>query len=263
MTTLNNEVLEVSSTDGFIDGYSWPVRNQPITRMGVGLPIGYFRGYRTIGIFRSDEDVFTHINSNGDLLQPNAKPGDLIFADVDGDGEIGLGDITNIGSPWPTMMLGLTLTAKYKGFDLRVLFASSLGHDIYRTFERQDVPYNNYTEEWLDRWSEDNPNGEYPRLVAGDPNGNQRPSDFYVEKGDFVRIKNLQIGYTLPVEFSKKAMIQKARVYMSFDNILTLTGYTGFDPEVGTSGGWLLNTGIDQGFYMVPKTIGGGMVLSF
>lgn len=262
LTTVDNEVTRVPSATGFEDGYTWPVRNLAITRMEEGHPIGYFRGYKTLGIFQTQDEVFAHINSNGDLLQPDARPGDLKFADLDGDGEIGTGDITNIGQPWPSLILGLNLTANYKGFDIRALFAASIGHDIYRTFERQDVPYNNYTEEWLDRWTPENTGAEYPRLVAGDPNGNQRPSDFYVEDGDFLRIKNLQIGYTLPRKLSEKALIQRARVYLSFDNILTITGYSGFDPEIGNSG-WILQTGIDQGFYMAPRTVGGGMTLSF
>ncbi len=261
-STFNNEVTDVNGAQGVQNGYSWPVRNQTITNMEVGQPIGQFLGYTTLGIFRTQNDVFAHIGPNGLPLQPNAAPGDLIFADLNNDGVIDAGDIGNIGKPWPDFILGLNLNADYKGFDVRMLLTANIGNDIYKTYERQDVLYNNFQDTWLDRVTEDNPNGSYPRLIASDPNGNQRPSDFYVEDASFMRIKNLQVGYTIPNTLAESLKIQRLRVYMAFDNILTLTGYTGFDPEIGTSG-WILDTGIDKGFYPQNRSIGAGINLTF
>ena len=260
-STLKNEVTKVNA-DGFIDGYSWPIRNTRITRMEVGRPIGYFRGYKTDGIFRSENEVFAHIGSTGDPLQPSAVPGDLRFVDVNGDGLIDAEDITEIGKPWADIMLGLNIGATYKNFDLRVLFSSSIGNDIFRSYERQDVINNNYNSEWLDRWSETNPNGSYPRITISDVNNNSRPSDFYVEDGSYLRLRNLQLGYSLPSSILEKIHASKLRLYVSVDNLLTITGYTGLDPEIGTSG-WILDTSIDKGFYPQTRTIAVGANFSF
>lgn len=260
-TTLKNEVTKVTE-GGFISGYSWPVRNFEITRMQVGEPIGYFRGYEAAGIFNSEDEVNSHINNDGDLLQPNAQAGDIKYVDVNKDGVINEGDITNIGKPWADMLIGLNLSATYKGFDIRVLFSASIGNDIFRSFERQDVPNNNMTAEWLDRWTESNPNGSYPRLTNQDENGNSRSSSFYVEDASYLRLKNLQIGYSLPRKVLDKVAIKNLRMYASFDNLWTLTGYSGFDPEIGTNG-WILDTAIDKAFYPQLKTMGFGLNLTF
>ncbi len=259
--TLKNNVTKVTD-DGFVDGYPWPVRNVPITRMEVGNPIGYFRGFKTAGVFNSQEEVFGYINSNGDPIQPDAVPGDLRFVDANGDGTIDNDDIVNIGKPWASVTMGLNLSFAWKGIDLRMLFAASLGNDIFRSYERSDVNNNNYQTEWLDRWTETNPTASYPRLTTDDENNNSRASDFYVEDGSYLRLKNLQVGYTLPKSIIDKAKMKSLRVYLTFDNLLTLTGYTGFDPEIGTSG-WILDTSIDKGFYPQLKTVGFGLNASF
>jgi TonB-linked SusC/RagA family outer membrane protein len=261
LATLDNEVTKVTD-NGYIDGYTWPVRNTVITRMEVGEPIGYFRGFQTNGIFNSDEEIFGYINADGDPIQPNAVPGDIKFVDTNKDGVIDNDDIVNIGKPWASVTMGLNLSFGWKGVDLRMLFSASLGNDIYRSYERQDVINNNYQTEWLDRWSETNPSGSYPRLTTLDANNNSRASDFYVEDGSYLRLKNLQIGYTLPRAIVEKAKMKSLRLYASFDNLLTLTGYTGYDPEIGTSG-WILDTAIDKGFYPQLKTMGFGLNASF
>ncbi len=263
-STNNNEVTQVAG-DGenpFIEGYSWPVKNFTITRMTLGQPISHFRGYKTDGVFASQNEVFAYINNDGDPIQPGAQAGDIKFVDVNGDGEITEEDITTIGKPWADVILGVNLNLGYRGFDLRMLINANIGHEVYKVYERQDVVYNNYQDTWLDRWSETNPTGKYPRLVLNDVNKNQRPSDFYVEDASFVRIRVLQVGYNLSSKILKKLLLQKLRVYVSFDNLLTLTKYTGFDPEIGSTG-WILDTGIDKGFYPQNKSIGAGINISF
>ncbi|MDX1684872.1 MAG: TonB-dependent receptor [Saprospiraceae bacterium] len=262
-TTLNythfrNNVEEVAGDAGFIQGWNWPVRNTAITRMSEGQPVGHFVGLKTDGIFRDQSEIFSHINSQGELLQPRAKPGDLRFVDVNGDGVIDTDDFTNIGSPWPDHVLGLQASLSYKGFDISMIFSSQIGHDIYRTYERSDVSYTNYQTFWKDRWTEDNVNAELPRLVSTDPNGNQRPSDFYVEDGSFLRLKNLQMGYSLPSDLLDRFNIKGLRIYITAQNVFTVTEYRGFDPEIGTTG-WILDTGIDKGFYPSNRTFGGGL----
>lgn len=262
-TTLNythfqNTVTKVASETGFINGWTWPVRNTPITRMSEGFPVGHFVGYRTDGIFRSDAEVFSHINRNGDPYQPRAKAGDIRFVDVNGDGVINSMDITNIGSPWPDHIIGLTLNAEYKGFDVQMIFSTQLGHEIFRAYERSDITFTNYQTFWLDRWTPENPGADLPRLVSNDPNNNQRPSDFYLEDASFLRLRNFQIGYTLSNETAQRFGLNELRIYLSANNLFTLTGYKGFDPDIGTNG-WILDTGIDKGFYPTNRTFGGGV----
>lgn len=260
-TTFKNTVTEVPGTSTFINGWNWPVRNAAITRMSEGEPVGHFVGYKTLGIFQDQTEVFSHLSNSGDVLQPNAAPGDLIFADVNKDGVINSEDITSIGSPWPDHIFGWNITASYKGFDLSALFSTQIGHDIFRTYERSDVTFSNYQTFWLDRWTEDNKGSIYPRLVSNDPNGNQRPSDFYVEDGSFLRLRNVQIGYNLPSQLLEKVSLTGVKIYLSGNNLLTLTNYNGFDPEIGTNG-WILDTGIDKGYYPSNKTIGGGIKIT-
>ncbi|MTI22814.1 TonB-dependent receptor [Fulvivirga sp. RKSG066] len=262
--TLNNEVTRVDGQNGFINGYTWPVRNAAITRMEVGEPLFHFLGYETDGIFRSDADIFSYINSDGDPIQPNAEPGDLKFVDINGDGQISAEDRTDIGSPWADFTFGLNLRGSYKMFDLSMMFAGQTGNQIYRTFERQDVVNNNYSVEWLDRWSESNPGGSYPRVTIGASAGaNSVPSDFYVEDGDYVRLRNIQLGFTLPQNIAEKMKLTKMRLYFSADNLFTVTGYSGLDPEIGVPNYGVSASGIDRGFYPQTKSIGGGVQITF
>ena len=261
-THFKNEVLKVAGDAGFLTGWSWPVRNTPITRMTEGMEVGHFVGYKTAGIFQSENEVFSHINSEGDPLQPNAQPGDLIFEDSNGDGMINSDDIGDLGSPWPDHVLGLAIGLNYGDFDFSAVFAGQIGHKIFRAYERSDVTYSNYQTFWLDRWTPENPGNTYPRLTSSDVNNNQRPSDFYLEDGSFIRLRNLQLGYNLPTDLLAHAKIKELRIYFSANNLFTFTDYSGFDPDIGTNG-WILDTGIDKGAYPSNKTIGGGVKVTF
>ena len=261
-THFKNEVIDVAGDAGFLNGWGWPVRNTAITRMTEGFPVAHFVGYQTAGIFQTQAEVFSHINNEGDLLQPNASPGDLRFIDTNGDGIINSDDITDIGNPWPKHVIGLTTNIKYKGIYLSAIFNTQIGHDIYRTYERSDVTYTNYQDFWLDRWTPDNPSNDMPRLTANDPNNNQRPSDFYVEDGTFLRMRNLQIGYNLPTDLIEQFKMQEMKIYFTANNLFTITNYRGFDPDIG-SGDWILDTGIDKGFYPHNQSFGGGLKVTF
>ncbi len=261
-TRFTNVVLKVAGELGYINGWSWPVRNTPITRMTEGFPVGHFVGYQTAGIFQEQSEVFSHINADGDLLQPDAVPGDLIFLDTNGDGIINSDDIGHIGSPWPDHIIGLALNIKYKNFDISSVVSAQIGHDIFRSYERSDVTFTNYQTFWLDRWTEENPSDEYFRLSSTDRNNNQRPSDFYLEDGTFYRLKNVQLGYRVPTSILEKVKMKELRIFFSANNLLTITAYQGFDPDIGTNG-WILDSGIDKGFYPSSKTLGGGIKVTF
>ncbi|MBK8492998.1 MAG: TonB-dependent receptor [Saprospirales bacterium] len=260
-THFTNTVINVAGDAGFITGWSWPVRNTPITRMTEGFPVGHFVGYEADGIFQNEAEIFSHLNAAGDLLQPNAKPGDIRFLDTNGDGVINTDDIANIGSPWPKHIVGLSINMQYKGFDVSGILSAQIGNQIFRAYERSDITFTNYQTFWLDRWTPENPSAEYPRLVSTDPNNNQRPSSFYVEDASFLRLRNLQVGYSLPADLLSKAHLSGLRIYFSANNLFTLTPYKGFDPDIGTNG-WILDTGIDKGYYPSNKTIGGGIKIT-
>lgn len=261
-THFKNKVTNVAGEAGFLNGWSWPVRNTSITRMTEEFPVGHFVGYQTDGIFQEQSEVFSYINQEGDLLQPNAEPGDLKFIDINGDGIINSDDITHIGDPWPKHIIGLSSNFEYKGIFLNALFNTQIGHDIFRSYERSDVTFTNYQTFWLDRWTEENPSTDLPRLTASDPNINQRPSDFYVEDGTFLRLRNLQIGYNIPEKLLNKIKMKQAKIYLTSNNLFTITNYRGFDPDIGTSG-WILDTGIDKGFYPQNRSFGAGLKVTF
>ncbi len=224
--------------------------------------MGHFVGYEADGIFQNEAEIFSHLNQEGDLLQPDAAPGDIRFLDSNGDGIINSDDITDIGTPWPKHIIGMTANFSYKDFYVSAIFNAQLGHEIYRTYERSDVTFTNYQSFWLNRWTPDNPSEELPRLTSTDPNNNQRPSSFYVEDGTFLRMRNLQIGWNVPDNIASKVNMKNVKIYLTGNNIFTITNYRGFDPDIGTSG-WILDTGIDKGFYPNNRSFGAGLNVSF
>jgi len=261
-THFKNEVISVAGETGYLNGWGWPVRNTAITRMTEGYEVGHFVGYQADGIFQNQGEIFSHVNADGDLLQPNAAPGDIRFLDTNGDGTINSDDIGDIGSPWPKHIIGLSANVTYKDFYASAIFNAQIGHEIYRTYERSDVTFSNYQSFWLGRWTPENPSTDLPRLTSTDPNNNQRPSDFYLENGNFLRLRNLQIGWNVPANILEKFNMKEAKIYLTGTNLFTLTNYRGFDPDIGTSG-WILDTGIDKGFYPNNRSIGAGLNVSF
>jgi hypothetical protein len=155
--------------------------------------------------------------------------------------------------------MGLTVGLAYKGFDFSVLFYSSIGNDILRNYERQQ-PLANQLDYQINRWTGDGSTNEYPRLTTG-ANRNGVLSDFYIEDGSFIRIKNLQLGYSLPQSIVSKIHATKVRAYFSVNNLLTLTGYRGFDPDFAAGGP--IGAGIDYGFYPQARTFMGGININF
>ena len=253
VTYLNNEVTETPQGVDFLPGASFGVGGNVATRFEKGFPIGYFHGYQTDGVFQTQEEI-----DNASVIQEGAKPGDFRFVDQDGDGQISFSDDsdkTMIGTPIPKVTMGFNFNLIFKGFDLSGNLYVALGHEIIRNYERQQ-PYANQLAYALDRWTGPNSTNDQARITT-ELNRNGVFSDFYVESGDFARLRNLQIGYTLPTKFTSKAAIQSMRVYLSANNLLTLTRYMGYDPDV--SSGSALAVGIDNGFYPQAKTFMGGI----
>ena len=257
-TFIKNEVVKIPTGIDFLPGASFGVGGNIATRFERGFPIGYFIGYETDGIFQTQEEI-----DNSPVTQEGAVPGDLRFVDQDGDGKISFNDDsdkTMIGTPIPKITLGYNINISYEGFDLSSNFFAAIGQDIVRNYERQQ-PFANQLNYNLDRWTGQNSTNTNPRLTT-DLNRNTIFSDYFVEDGSFLRLKNLQLGYTFNPKLTQRVKINSTRIYVAANNLLTLSKYRGYDPDIGSSGGPLAS-GIDYGFYPQARTIMAGISLKF
>lgn len=229
-----------------------------------GKPISAFYLYRTDGIFQSDAEAAAYVNANGERLQPNAKAGDIRFKDINGDGVLDENDREYCGTGIPKVEANLNLTAGYKGFDLSLLFGSAWGHKLFNGnryfYESMQTPGQMLTSV-LDAWTPTNTDTDMPRAVLNDPNRNARESDRFLENGNFVRLRQAQLGYTLPTNIMKKAYIEKLRFYISGENLFTITKYSGTDPEFSRSSP--LDTGIDSYIFPFTRSFTVGAQLTF
>lgn len=258
---LKNTVTYVAADTNFLGGGASFQSMGTVTRTQVGHPYNSFWGYKTLGIFQNDQQIQDYKNKNGDLIQPNARPGDFIWADLNGDGKITSGDLdkTFLGSNIPKYTFGFTINLGYQNFDFMAFAQGVAGNKIFQGLRRLDILTSNYSTRALSRWHGEGTSNDFPRLTDSDPNGNfSNMSDFYLEDGDYLRLKLLQIGYTLPHSIFQRVGVSRFRVYVTAENLFTLTKYTGYDPEVG--GGIF---GIDKGQYPQARTILGGVQLSF
>jgi len=256
---LKNKVTYVASDANYITGDASFQSMGAVTRTQAGQSYNAFYGYKTAGIFQNTAEINSYVNSAGGLIQPNAKPGDFRWVDTNGDGVITESDKTFLGTSIPKYTFGLTLNFDYKNFDLMVFASGAAGNKIFQGLRRLDISNSNWQTVALSRWTGDGTSNTYPRLTSNDTNGNfGNMSDFYLEKGDYVRLKVVQIGYTLPAYLVSKASITKLRFYLSAENLLTLTKYTGYDPEIG--GGVF---GIDKGVYPQARSFMLGVQLQF
>ncbi len=241
-----------------------------IIRNEDGGLISRFYGYVADGLFQTWEDVYAHTGEHGQLVQPNAQPGDIRFRDLNHDGTLDEKDKTFIGNPYPDLMMGLNLGLRYKNVDFKANFYGTFGNDIFNTTRGMYAGTNglNVWEGTLEKaWHGEGTSTDIPRLSYNDLNLNYtRVSSFFVEDGSYMRCKLLQIGYTLPRKLVGGAQL---RVSFSAQNPFTITGYSGMDPERpmvdGTtdSGGSAINTGIDNIAYPNPRTFLFGVDLKF
>ncbi|MFT7379116.1 MAG: TonB-linked SusC/RagA family outer membrane protein [Bacteroidia bacterium] len=257
-TYLKNEVLKTPEGVEFLPGASFGVGGNIATRFQEGYAIGYFIGYETDGVYQTQAEI-----DNSSVVQDGAKPGDLKFVDQNGDGKISFNDDSDqkeLGSAIPTFTFGYNLNVSYQGFDFSANLYSAIGQEIIRNYERQQ-PYANQLTYNINRWTGPESTNENPRLTT-DLNRNTIFSDYYVEKGSFLRFKNIQVGYTLPKGMLSKLKIQSTRVYIAANNLITLTNYQGYDPDLGSFGG-ALAAGIDYGFYPQARTFMTGLAIKF
>jgi TonB-linked SusC/RagA family outer membrane protein len=222
-----------------------------IGRITPGQPLGEFYGFKELGVFHSQAEINAY-SKNGQLIQPNAKPGDFKWQDADGDGKITQADRQFLGNPLPTFTYGINFSANYKNFDIKLFGQGVWGNKIYQAYRRLDIPAANYPIEALNAWTTANSGSNYPRLSDADPNNNfKNPSNFYLQNGAYFRIKTLQLGYSLPAAWLKAADVKRVRVFLSSNNLVTITGYKGYDPEI--------SGGIDMGIYPQARTFMAGL----
>ena len=243
---LQNELTDLGDGVSALPSGFLQQANGFISRTEVGFPIAYMYGFETDGVFQTQEEVANHAFQND-----GTSAGDLRFVDQNGDGIINDDDKVQIGNALPTMTYGLNGSLSGYGFDLSLFLQGVYGNDIYRGYTRYDFEFVNQPNSRLNRWTGEGTTNEEPRVVWGDPNQNARISDYFVEDGSFLRIKNVQIGYSLPQGVLSKLKLSKLRIYASGTNLYAFTSYSGLDPEIGNRGS--LEIGIDRGFYPAPR----------
>ena len=256
-----NVVTRIANAEGIIHGED-DVLSQgtgEMYRVQEGYPIGYFYGYKTAGIFQNQAQVDATKAKYDD-----AKPGDVIFVDYDGDGEITGDDRTMIGNPHPDFTAGLNLWFSYKGFDLNITGYGAFGQQIaksYRSFF--DSPRENFTRDFLNCWTGEGTSNRYPTLTLCNDRNWSNISEIYIENGDYFKVSNVTLGYDFSRLFGKKSLVSKARLYVSAQNLLTITKYSGMDPEIGYGFDEDWVSGIDLGYYPSARTFLVGVNLSF
>lgn len=266
-STIKNEVVSLGKGEPLSSGGT---KMGNVTKTEVGHSIGEFYGYAMDGIFQTEDEVKAG-------YQPNARPGDVRFKDIAGpkdangnltgpDGKIDDNDKSYIGSPIPDCMLGLNLALSYKNFDLSMFFQGVFGNEIYnahKIFTHAPAGYYNVSEDaYLNAWKGAGTSNEQPIISTNNPNDNFRNSSFFVENGSYLRLKNAQLGYRLPKAWTDLMRISSVRLYVSAQNLFTITGYKGIDPELSLSSP--LGAGIDaEGVYPQSKTFMGGISVNF
>jgi TonB-linked SusC/RagA family outer membrane protein len=231
--------------------------NANAAKTDVGHPLASFYGYVTDGIFQTQEEVEAAAFQNA-----GTAPGDIRFKDLNGDNVIDINDQTYIGNPTPAFTYGFNADLGWKGFEFNLFFSGSQGNDIFNSTTRYDFTYVNRPSSVLDRWTGPGTSNDEPRVNLSDPNQNARVSDRFVEDGSYLRLKTMQIAYNLPDAWLNKMKFDKFKVYMTIQNLITFTKYSGLDPEIGSVGG-SLEIGIDRGFYPQARTVMGGVSLTF
>jgi hypothetical protein len=229
--------------------------------MEAGQPIGYFYGYKTDGIFQSDTEV-----ANSPVTDEYTSAGDLKFKDLSGengkpDGIIDEYDRTNIGDPIPDYTLGFNFGFTYKNFDFNSSLFGSIGNDMVRDYEHRDEPLANRLNSVTDSWRITNTNSSNPKQSLVQTPSSSNFSDYYVEDASYIRIQNVQLGYSFSQNLISKIGIEKLRLYISANNLYTFTNYSGYDPSA--SSGSPIGAGVDKGFYPVAKTYLLGVNLKF
>ncbi len=272
-TFIKNKITRLATPGGFLAGQLYGRGQQEITRTYEGQPYGTFYGYVSDGLYQNQGQIDADPNIANDTRRTQGQilPGDVRFKDLNGDGLIDDRDRTILGSPQPKVNYGLNASMGYKGFDLTLFFLGVGGVDVYNADRMQglDASYSfNLYADAANRWNGENTSNSIPRVSIENPNRNFRPSDLFIERGDFLRLKNFVLGYSLPKNVAKAVRMSQARVYVTGQNVFTITGYSGLNPELGYVGGNRANgeytqQNVDYAQYPQARTWTIGATLTF
>ena len=250
LTTIKNEVKSLVQ-----EGYSIIAGDKQQSYTMAGYPIGYFYGYKVAGVYQSQADI----DASPKNTLATVTPGDLKFADVNGDGEITPEDRTMIGNPTPKVTYGFSLGVDYKNWSLGIDMMGQGGNKIFRTWDNYNFAQFNYLEQRLDRWHGEGTSNTQP-LLNTKHSINNLNSDYYIENGKFFRIRNVQLAYTFDKSLISKIRLQALKVYVNIQNLKTWKHNTGYTPELG---GTATAFGVDNGSYPVPAVYTFGINLTF
>lgn len=256
---LHNELINLGNDTGYLDYDGIQGLSGGGTRGSNGQPFPYFFGYKTDGVFQNMDEVRAYVNKDGNMIMPDAQPGDVRFVDVDGNGSITPDDRTNIGNGTPKFTYGLNLSAEWNGLDFAVFFQGVAGNKVFDATYRSDVFSGNFPSWMLGRWTGEGTSNKYPILKNGDAT-NWQVSDLYICDGSYLRIKNISLGYTLPKKLTQKISVENLRVFVMSENLATWTRYWGFDPEISSGG---TSLGVDRGIYPQARTFTVGFNITF
>ncbi|MGD2035753.1 MAG: TonB-dependent receptor, partial [Bacteroidales bacterium] len=269
---IKNEVTDLGSEDNYFQSGVFRASNY-ISRTAEGEPVASYYGYVTDGLWQTQAEIDQANQRARETAGDNSiyydteytSPGDIKFKDINGDDRITSDDRTYIGNPNPDFTYGINIKLVYKIFDLVVFGYGVHGNEIFQSlifYHESPNAYWNLSSDMLNHWTPENTNTTVPRLDQYNQNNNLRLSDRYVKDGSYFRIKNLQIGVSLPDNITDMLKIERLRIYFAAQNLLTFSKYTGYDPEIGT-GGEVLDIGIDRGFYPIARSYMVGINLSF
>lgn len=244
-------------------GYGQDRYHADLSRTDVGRSLGSFFLYRTLGIFQSYEEVMAHTNAEGVVIQPDARPGDIKFDDFNGDGVINANDRQFVGSPWPKLEMGVTLTAQYKNFDFLLNAHGRFGHKIWNGAKAMagDMAHNYNLFRDAKPWTAENRSNSTPRVVFGDSKNSIRDQDRWLESGSFLRIGEIAFGYNLPKHICNKMLLENLRVGVTLQNMVTITGYSGLDPDFRDGG--IFTRSADYCSYPNPRSVIFSLTIGF
>lgn len=274
-STLKNKAIEVGddiySSASVADGDYWS--NYSLTQNG--HPVASFYGWRVDGIFQNQSEIdaldakVPNGENGGHYQSASTRPGDYRYKDLNGNGYIDDGDREVLGHGYPKLNYGLNLAANYRNWDFSIYMYGVMGQDIlsyaYKNLTNMYIADGGYRNVLADcignAWTEENHSNKYPRLTKTDANHNGQVSDAYLKKGDFLKVQNIQVGYTFPQRWLTPLRVESARIYAAVENLFTISGYEAGDPEIGTSN--VLQTGFDGGRYPFPRTFSFGVNVQF
>lgn len=266
-SAFKNVLNKLNSDQAALYGKSQDFTPQTLTVTTKGHPVGSFYGFVTDGLYRTEEELNSGPTPMLAVNNPNGTwLGDIRYKDITGDGKITTDDQTFIGNPSPKFTYGMTNTISYKGFDLSVFFTGVYGNKIFNYSRLLDESmtsvYDNQLTTVMDRYTATNTDGKLPRYNQWNGN-NTKISDRYIEDGTYLRLQNISLGYNLPAKWIGRAKMTSARIYVSGQNIFTITNYSGYDPELGSYNNNVLTQNIDYGHYPNARSITIGANIEF